>query len=51
VFFKEIEQTSQLADFFGTSENAVKWQIWTASSTYLFLRLVGWIAEWKQPFC
>jgi len=27
VFFKEIKQTWQLADFMGTSENAVKWQI------------------------
>ena len=27
VFFKEIKQTLQLADFLGTSENAIKWQI------------------------
>lgn len=26
VFFKEIKQTLQLADFLGTSENAIKWQ-------------------------
>ncbi len=30
VFFKEIKQTLQLADFLGYSENAVRWQIWTA---------------------
>ena len=27
VFFKEIKQTLQLADFLGTSENAIKWQL------------------------
>ena len=50
VFFKEIKQTLQLADFLGTSENAIKWQIWTALLAYLLLRLVGWIAEWKHSF-
>ena len=51
VFFKEIKQTLQLADFLGTSENAIKWQIWTALLAYLLLRLVGWIAEWKHCLC
>ena len=41
----EIKQTLQLADFLGTSENAIKWQIRTALPSYLLLRLVGWIAE------
>ena len=50
VFFKEIKQTLQLADFLGTSENAIKWQIWTALLAYLLLRLIGWLAEWKQSF-
>ena len=50
VFFKEIKQTLQLADFLGISENAIKWQIWTALLAYLLLRLTGWIAEWKQSF-
>lgn len=50
VFFKEIKQTLQLADFLGTSENAIKWQIWTALLAYLLLRLVGWLAEWTQSF-
>ena len=27
VFFKQIKQTLQLADFLGTSANAVRWQI------------------------
>ena len=50
VFFKEIKQTLQLADFLGTSENAIKWQIWTALLTYLLLRLVAWIGDWKRSF-
>jgi len=49
-FFKEIKQTLQLADFMGTGENAIRWQIWTALLAYLLLRLVGWLAEWKQSF-
>ena len=32
--FAEISQTLQLADFLGTSENAIKWQIWTALQAY-----------------
>ena len=50
VFFKEIKQTLQLADFLGTSENAIKWQIWTALLTYLLLRLVAWLGGWKKSF-
>ena len=50
VFFKEIKQTLQLADFLGTSENAIKWQIWTALLTYLLLRLSAWLGEWKSSF-
>ena len=30
VFFKQIKQTLQLADFLGTNANAVRWQVWTA---------------------
>ena len=33
VFFKQIKQTLQLADFLGTSANAVRWQVWTALLT------------------
>ena len=50
VFFKEIKQTLQLADFLGYNENAVRWQIWTALLTYLLLRFVGWHHKWKHPF-
>src|SRR5262245_2097082 len=33
VFFKQIKQTLQLADFLGHNEKAVQWQIWTALLT------------------
>ena len=49
-FFKEIKQTLQLADFMGTSENAIRWQIWTALLAYLLLRLIEWLGGWKQSF-
>ena len=49
VFFKEIKQTLQLADFLGYNENAVRWQIWTALLTYL-LRFVAWHGKWRHPF-
>ena len=41
VFFKQIKQTLQLADFMGTSANAVRWQIWTALLVYLLLSRAG----------
>lgn len=50
VFFKEIKQTLQLADFLGYNENAVRWQIWTALLAYLLLRLIAWLNHWKHTF-
>ena len=50
VFFKEIKQTLQLADFMGYSENAVRWQIWTAMLAYILLRFVAWQGKWKHSF-
>ena len=50
VFFKQIKQTLQLADFLGTSANAVRWQIWTALLVYLLLRYVAFLAEWSHSF-
>ena len=35
VFFKELKQTLQLADFLGHNANAVRWQVWTALLVYL----------------
>ncbi len=50
VFFKEIKQTLQLADFLGHNANAVRWQIWTALLTYLLLRFCAWISKWSHSF-
>jgi hypothetical protein len=50
VFFKEIKQTLQIADFVGYNENAVRWQIWTALLVYILLRFVAWQGKWKHTF-
>lgn len=50
VFFKQIKQTLQLADFLGTTANAVRWQIWTALLVYLLLRYLSFLSEWKHSF-
>ena len=50
VFFKEIKQTLQLADFMGYNENAVRWQIWTGLPACLLLRFISWEKHWKHTF-
>jgi hypothetical protein len=50
VFFKEIKQTLQLADFMGYSENAIRWQVWMALLVYLLLRFISWQSKWKHSF-
>ena len=40
VFFKWIKQHLRIKAFFGTSENAVKTQIWTALATYLLVAIL-----------
>lgn len=50
VFFKEIKQTLQIADFLGYNENAVKWQIWTALLTYVLLRYIHHVYQWPFTF-
>ena len=50
VFFKQIRQTLQLADFLGHNENAVRWQIWTALLAYLLLRMIAFLSEWMRTF-
>ena len=40
IFFKWIKQHLRIKAFFGTSENAVKVQIWTAVSTYLLIAIM-----------
>ncbi len=50
VFFKEIKQTLQLADFLGHNANAVRWQVWTALLTYVLLRFCAWLSNWSHSF-
>jgi hypothetical protein len=40
LFFKWIKQHLRIKSFYGTSENAVKVQIWTAISTYLLVAIL-----------
>lgn len=50
VFFKQIKQTLQLADFLGHSEEAIRWQIWTALLTYVLLRYIAYRSQWTRSF-
>lgn len=49
-FFRQIKQSLQLGDFLGNSENAVKWQIWTALLLYMLLRFQGFLSCWACAF-
>jgi IS4 transposase len=40
IFFKWIKQHLRIKKFYGTSENAVKTQIWIAVSTYLLVAIM-----------
>jgi len=50
VFFKQLKQTLQLADFLGNSANAVKWQLWTALLLMLLLRFLAHLSKWNHSF-
>ena len=50
VFFKQLKQTVQLADFLGHNANAVKWQIWTALLVNLLMRYLAWQSRWTHSF-
>lgn len=50
VFFKQIKQTLQLADFLGNSANAVRWQVWTALLVYVLLRYQAMLSRWGSSF-
>lgn len=50
VFFKQIKQTLQLADFLGHNANAVRWQVWTALLVYLLLRYLSYVSQWGHSF-
>jgi len=49
-FFRQIKQTLQLGDFLGNSENAVKWQIWTALLLFVLLRFQAFLSSWTCAF-
>lgn len=50
VFFKEIKQTLQLADFLGQSANAVRWQVWIGLLVHLLLRYLAFLHSWAHSF-
>ena len=50
VFFKEIKQTLQLADFLGHSANAVRWQMWIGLLVHLILRYLAHLSSWTHSF-
>ena len=50
VFFKQIKQTLQLADFIGHSRHAILWQVWTALLAYVLVRFIGYLGQWKGTF-
>jgi hypothetical protein len=50
VFFKQIKQTLQIADFLGNSANAVRWQVWMALLVYVLLRYLSFLSKWGHSF-
>ena len=50
VFFKQIKQTLQLADFLGHNANAVRWQVWIALLVYVLLRYLSYVSKWAHSF-
>ena len=50
VFFKQIKQTLQLADFLGHNANAVRWQVWIALLVYVLLRYLSYVSKWAHTF-
>lgn len=50
VFFKQLKQNLQVADFLGYNANAVRWQVWSALLTYLLLRYAAFLSQWDHAF-
>ena len=50
VFFKQLKQTFQVADFLGNSASAVRWQVWSALLLMLLLRYNAWLSQWGHSF-
>lgn len=50
LFFREIKQTLQIADFYGHNKNAVQWQVWSALLAYILLRYLKHLSKWPHSF-
>ena len=50
LLFKELKQTLQLQSFYGTNENAVKWQIWAALIVHLIMRYLKFESQWAGSY-
>src|SRR5260370_34535052 len=50
VFFKQIKQTLQLADFLGHNANSLRWQLWMALLIYVLLRYLSFLSKWSHSF-
>jgi hypothetical protein len=50
LFFKELKQTLQLADFVGYNEKAVKWQVWIGLLAHLLIRFQKHVSRWGLSF-
>lgn len=50
VFFKQIKQTLQLADFLGHNANAVRWQVWMALLVNVLMRYLSYLSGWAHSF-
>ena len=50
LFFKQIKQSLQVADFLGYNENAVRWQVWIALLAYILQRFLGHVSAWGHSF-
>ena len=50
VFFKQLKQGLQLADFLGHNESAIRWQVWTALLAYVLLRFIAYAGHWAHAF-
>jgi len=51
LFFKWIKHHLCIKRFLGTSENAVKTQIWCAVSTYVLIAIVKKELDWDASLC
>ena len=51
LFFKALKQHLKVKTFVGTSENALKIQIWTALITMLLLKYLQFISQCGWPLC